>query len=59
MPMENYERNNFTTINLAPPIDQHGYEGEGRGSPRPDWVPKLDEIVRVLSTQYDKKNFAF
>ena len=53
MPLEDYPRNNFTSIVLASPVSSLD------GKTSVSWVPKLTEIVRVLSTEYDKTNFTF
>ena len=56
MPLENVPRHNYAVIHLtALDSDHTNFKSE----PRPEWVPKLGEVARVLNTEYDKTNFAF
>ena len=56
MPLVNESRINFTSI-LLTAYDTSRFTRNP--AQRPEWVPKLSEITRVLGTEYDKINFAF
>ena len=56
MPLENVQRHNYASVLLTALDSDHRYF---KSVPRPEWVPRLGEIVRVLDTEYDKINFAF
>ena len=56
MPLENVLRHNYVSVFLTAFDSDHP---TFQAMPRPEWVPRLGEIVRVLNTEYDKTNFAF